>query len=229
MATHPKPAQAGLPLYERLRRDPEVDALIAKADDAVATLGYTDHGRRHVHLVAVNAARVLSELGYDERACDLAAVAGLLHDIGNVQGREGHAAAGAEMAYRLLVARDVSGHDAAIVRDAVANHDEIELGQPVSAPSASLIVADKADIHRSRVRTREQVDFDIHDRVNYAVVKSSLDVHAARGRIELMLAVDQNVASGGEVVELFSVRFAMSGSAAKFLGCAYVVDIRGAA
>jgi metal-dependent HD superfamily phosphatase/phosphodiesterase len=223
----PTPEAGGLALFERLRRDPDVIELVTKADDAVATLGYTDHGRRHVHLVAVNAARVLSSLGHGDRDCDLAAVAGLLHDIGNVEGRERHAAAGAEMTFRLLLSRGVAREDAAIVRDAVANHDEIEGGSPVSLPSAALIVADKADIHRSRVRTRDQREFDIHDRVNFAVLRSRLNVRSDDKRIELMLAVDDDVATGDEVAELFGLRFAMSGFAANFLGCSYVVDING--
>ena len=202
--------------------------LVERADAALAALGYTDHGRRHVHLVAVNAARMLDTFGYDDRTCDLAAVAGLLHDIGNVNGRDGHAAAGAAMVYRLLTARGVSRHDARVVRDAVANHDEFECGEPVSAPGAALIIADKADIHRSRVRTREQEAFDIHDRVNYAVLSARLDALPAHGRIELQLGVDRSVASGEELAELFRTRFAMSASAAQFLGYAYVVDIRGA-
>ena len=227
MAVQPKPASSGLPIFERLRRDPEIMALVTKADDAIATLGYTDHGRRHVSLVGVTAARVLTSLGHDERAADLAAVSGLLHDIGNIGGREGHAAAGAAHAYTLLVDRGVCAEDAALVSDAIANHDEVEGGEPVSAPAAALIVADKADIHRSRVRTRRPEDFDIHDRVNFAVVKSRLDVHAVRNHIELMLVVDHMVATGSEVSELFAVRFAMSGAAAAYLGCTYLVDISG--
>jgi len=229
MAIFPKPTPlpGGLALFEQLRRDPDVMALVTKADEAVATLGFTDHGRRHVNLVAVTAARVLSTLGHDEGQCDLAAVAGLLHDIGNVEGRDGHAAAGAQMSYRLLRDRGVAPDPAAIVRDAIANHDEVEGGSPVNLPSAALIVADKADIHRSRVRTRDRGEFDIHDRVNFAVVKSRLRVHSGERRIELMLAVDDSVASGDEVTELFGLRFAMSGYAANFLGCSYAVDING--
>jgi len=227
IASKPAPPPGGLALFEQLRRDPDVMALVMKADEAVATLGFTDHGRRHVNLVAVTAARVLSTLGHDESDCDLAAVAGLLHDIGNVEGREGHAAAGAQMSYRLLRERGVASASASIVADAIANHDEVEGGSPVTLPSAALIVADKADIHRSRVRTRDRQEFDIHDRVNFAVVKSRLHVHSGDKRIELMLAVDDSVASGDEVTELFGLRFAMSGFAANFLGCSYVVDING--
>ena len=227
MAIQRLPAPSGLPLFERLRRDPAIMEMVANADVAVAALGYTDHGRRHVGLVAANAARTLQVLGHDDRTRDLAAVAGLLHDIGNVAGRDGHAAAGAAMSYRLLVERGVPRDDAAAVRDAIANHDEIEGGRPVNVPSAALIVADKADIHRSRVRTRQRADFDIHDRVNYAVVKSHLDVYPARRRIELMLAVDAAVATGDEVAELFGERFTLSASAAGYLGCAYAVDING--
>jgi metal-dependent HD superfamily phosphatase/phosphodiesterase len=227
MAIEPLPASAGPSLFEQLRRDPDIVALIEEADQAVAQLGYTDHGRRHVTLVGVQAARALSTLGHDARACDLAAVAGLLHDIGNVRGREGHAAAGGEMAYRVLIERGVPHEDAAIVMAAIANHDEVEGGVPVSPPGAALIIADKADIHRSRVRTRRREEFDIHDRVNYAVVKSRLTVLAASRRIELMLAADERVATATEIAELFGARFAMSAAAAEFLGSSYVVDVNG--
>lgn len=227
MMTKPGPVPRGLVLFERLRADPAVMELVTKADDAVAELGYTDHGRRHVSLVAITAARILSTLGHDDHACDLAAVAGLLHDIGNVTGRDGHAAAGAEMSRRLLAEWGVAHEDAAAVSAAVANHDEVEGGEPVNPPSAALIIADKADIHRSRVRTRRPEDFDVHDRVNFAVTKSHLNVLAERRRIELTLAVDKSVASGEEVSELFAARFAMSGSAAHFLGCSFLVDING--
>jgi len=226
-APTPKPVPGGLALFDQLRRDDAVMALVADADKAVAAMGFTDHGRRHVNLVAVNAARVLSELGHADADCDLAAVAGLLHDIGNVAGREGHAAAGAAMSYDLLRTRGVSHDAAATVRDAIANHDEIEGGSPRSAPGAALIVADKADIHRSRVRTRDPQAFDIHDRVNFAVVKSRLHVWSADRRIDLVLAVDDAVATGAEVAELFELRFAMSGLAANFLGCSYAIAING--
>ncbi|HXM18699.1 MAG TPA: HD domain-containing protein [Candidatus Tumulicola sp.] len=214
-------------LFETLRHDPDVLALIEKADNVAAALGYTDHGRRHVTLVAVTAARVLRELGHDEHACDLAAVSGLLHDIGNAAGRNTHAAAGALLAYQLLVARGVSTMDAAEVMAAIGNHDETELGVPVSAHSAALILADKADVHRSRVRTRDPQAFDIHDKVNFAVTKAELDVDGAEKMIALRLSVDEAIGTREDINALFNQRFAMSDAAARFLGCDFSVIVNG--
>ena len=212
-------------LFERLRHDREILTLIDQADAVVAALGYTDHGRRHVTLVAVNSARVLADLGHDTRLSDLAAVAGLLHDLGNCAGRHGHAASGAVFVYHLLAARGVDPADAATVMAAIGNHDEIEQGTPVDPTSAALIIADKADIHRSRVRTRRQEDFDIHDRVNYAVIKADLGVDAASKQIALQLHADPQHAQPSDILDLFSTRFAMSRSAAEYLGCSYSVTV----
>ncbi|HLW36977.1 MAG TPA: HD domain-containing protein [Candidatus Eremiobacteraceae bacterium] len=214
-------------LFKQLQHDPEIIALIDKADEVVAAMGYTDHGRRHVTMVGVNASRVLARLGYDAQVCDLAAVAGLLHDLGNCAGRHGHASAGAVFVYQLLTARGVPSSAAATVMTAIANHDELEQGTPVDAPSAALIIADKAEIHRSRVRTPRSEDFDIHDRVNYAVVKAELDVQAAEKSISLRLTADQEYAVPADILDLFSSRFAMSRSAAEFLGCSYSVLVNG--
>jgi uncharacterized protein len=223
MRNEPSPLHPSL--YERLRRDPEILTLIDKADAVLAALGYTDHGRRHVTLVAVNAARLLAALGHDLRTCDLAAAAALLHDIGNCAGREGHAAVGAAMSYRLLTERGVPAEDAADIMSAIGNHDENEQGVPVSAASAGLIIADKADIHRSRVRTRDREKFDVHDRVNFAVLKARLNVDATSRKTVLSLEIDETVAASKEISELFALRFSMSESAARFLGSDFSVDI----
>ena len=212
-------------LFERLRRDPEILVLIDQADAVLAALGYTDHGRRHATLVATNASRVLATLGHDAHTCDLAAVAGLLHDLGNCAGRPSHASAGAVFVYQLLVAREVSVSDAATIMSAVGNHDENEHGTAVDAVSAALIVADKADIHRSRVRTRRMEDFDVHDKVNYAVTKAELEAHAAGQALALSLVCDLAYAGPTDILDLFSARFAMSRSAAAVLGCTYTVVV----
>jgi hypothetical protein len=224
---HTGPTRHELFLFDRLRRDPEILALIERSDAVLGELGYTDHGRRHVTLVGVTAARVLATLGHDRRAADLAAVAGLLHDIGNIEGREGHAAAGAAMAYRILLERGVPHDEASEIQVAVENHDEVEGATVATVTSAALIVADKADIHRSRVRTRNPEDFDIHDRVNFAVIKSHLEVEMEPQRIGLGLDVDHAVADGAEIVDLFEERFALSDAAARFLGCTYTVAVNG--
>jgi metal-dependent HD superfamily phosphatase/phosphodiesterase len=216
-------------LFETLRRDPEVLTLIEKSDGVLRTMGYTDHGRRHVTLVAVNAAKLLSDLGHDAHACDLAAVAGLLHDIGNCAGRTNHASVGAAMAFELLRARGVSPSDAADVMSAIGNHDEAEGGVPVNVVGAALVIADKADIHRSRVRTQKREDFDIHDKVNYSVTKAELQLHAQASRIGLRLTVDSTVVQPEELADLFGLRFAMSDAAARFLGQTYGVEVNGLA
>lgn len=214
-------------LFERLRKDYDILTLIDQADAVLGAMGYTDHGRRHATLVAVNASRLLAALGYDARQCDLAAVAGLMHDVGNCAGRHSHAAAGAVFVYQLLVARGVSVEDAATVMAAVGNHDETEQGTAVDSVSAALIVADKADIHRSRVRTRRPEDFDVHDRVNYAVTKAELEAQAASKAITLRLVADVSLAGPADILDLFSVRFAMSRGAAGVLGCSYNVVVNG--
>lgn len=216
-------------LYDRLHRDPEVLELIDRSDAVLGELGYTDHGRRHVTVVAVTASRVLAELGMDAEACDRAAVAGLLHDIGNVDGRDGHARRGADMALALLIERGVPDLTARDVSTAVANHDEIEGGGAVSPTSAALILADKSDIHRSRVRTRRPGEFDVHDRVNHAVTRSRLSVRRPESIVELSLTVDEGLAGGGDVVKLFADRFAMCVGAARLLGCEFRLEVNGRA
>jgi metal-dependent HD superfamily phosphatase/phosphodiesterase len=214
--------------FESLRRDPEILGLVDAADRTLGAMNYTDHGRRHVTLVAVNGAKLLGELKSDERLQELAAVAGLLHDIGNVVGRNTHAAAGAVMAYPLLVARGFSVEDAAEVVAAIGNHDETERGVPVNAVCAALIIADKADIHRSRVRTRDPEAFDVHDRVNHAVTKAELETDAVRKQISLRLSADFAFADQLEIADIFALRFALSDAAARLLGCTYTVTINGA-
>lgn len=214
-------------LYDQLHDDPDVQTLIQKSDAVLAALGYTDHGARHVTLVARNASKLLAALGYDKHVCDLAAVAGLLHDIGNCAGRNNHASAGATLAFSLLSQRGVDLADLADIAAAIGNHDELEHGAPVSPPSAALIIADKADIHRSRVRMRDPESFDVHDRVNFAVTDSDLDVAAQMKSIELRLTADTAVATPAQIAELFEQRFVMSDAAARFLGCGFSVVING--
>lgn len=213
--------------FESLRRDPEILGLIDASDRVLGAMNYTDHGRRHVTLVAVNGAKLLADLGHADDAQELAAVSGLLHDIGNVVGRNTHAAAGAVMAYPLLSARGFAVEDVAEVVAAIGNHDETERGVAVSAVSAALIIADKADISRSRVRTRDPNLFDVHDRVNHAVTKAELETDRERKTITLRISADVAYADQAEIADLFSLRFALSDTAARLLGCAYSVTING--
>ena len=213
--------------FNELRSDADILALIEASNRMLAAMNYTDHGRRHVTLVARTAAKILEELGYDEQTQDLTAIAALLHDIGNVAGRNSHAAAGATMSYALLTARGFSVADAADVSAAIGNHDESEHGVPVNVHGAALIIADKADIHRSRVRTSRADDFDVHDRVNHAVTTAHLKTDAATKHIALELTADLSGATLAEILEIFEARFAMSADAARFLGCSYAVKVNG--
>lgn len=210
----------------QVAKDPEVVAFIAEADRQLGILGYTEHGPRHARLVAKNARRILSELEYRERDAELAAIAGYLHDIGNVVNRDQHERVSA------LIARDILGRlgagceEIATVMAAIGNHHE-EGGNPVSAVSAALILADKSDVHRSRVRNPEFIKFDIHDRVNYAVRKSSLDVDRLTRRIVFDLNVDTNIAPVMEYFEIFLSRMIISRRAADFLKCRFELVING--
>ena len=213
--------------FDELRQDPEIIALVEAANRMLAAMNYTDHGRRHVTLVARTAARILEQLGYDDATQDLAAIAALLHDIGNIAGRNTHAASGATMAYALLAARGFTVADAADVAAAIGNHDESEHGTPVNVHGAALIIADKADIHRSRVRTRQVEEFDVHDRVNHAVTHARIEADAQTKHIALDLTADLVSATLAEIIEIFENRFEMSAAAARFLGCTYAVSVNG--
>lgn len=163
-------------------KDAEVVALITEADRQLEVLGYTEHGPRHARLVAKNSRMVLASLGYDEELQELAAIAGYVHDIGNVINRDQHERSSAVLAREILVRLGMDYRHAAQVMAAIGNHHE-EGGNPVSEVSAALILADKADVHRSRVRNAEFIKFDIHDRVNFAVRHSTLSVDKAGRRI----------------------------------------------
>ncbi|MFO7676643.1 MAG: HD domain-containing protein [bacterium] len=207
-------------------RDPEVVTLIRESDRQLETLGYTEHGERHCRLVAKNARQVLLELDQGERPAELAAIAGYLHDIGNAVNRGQHERTSALLARDVLLRLRMSYAEVARVMGAVGNHHE-EGGNPVSEVSAALIIADKADVHRSRVRNPALVRFDIHDRVNYAVRSSSLHVDREERTIAFRLRVDTSIAPVMEYFEIFMSRMMISRRAADFLNCRYELDING--
>ena len=159
--------------YKYIRQNPDIMEYIRRADHALEVQGYTEHSFAHVELVAQNAGMILTELGYVERTVELARIAGMLHDIGNVINRIDHAQSGAVMAFRLLDNMSMPAAEICSVISAIGNHDE-STAQPVDAISAALIIADKTDVRRSRVRNNDFLTFDIHDRVNFAVKQSSL-------------------------------------------------------
>jgi metal-dependent HD superfamily phosphatase/phosphodiesterase len=180
-------------------------------------LGYTEHGFRHAGIVAETSRNIITSLGQDGRAAELAAISGYLHDIGNAINRLGHPDTAAIMAYILLNEIGMSTHEVAQVIAAIGNHEE-ELGAPVSAISAALILADKSDVHHSRVQNQNPLTFDIHDRVNFSVQKSHMRVDTENKSINLELTTDEQSASVMEYFEIFLSRMLMCRRAADFFG-----------
>jgi metal-dependent HD superfamily phosphatase/phosphodiesterase len=211
---------------KNITKDPEVIALVRESDRQLEVLGYTEHGQRHCRLVGKNAKQVLSALGYDERVAELAAIAGYLHDIGNVVNRDLHERLGALIARDILNRLGMDWTEVACVMGAIGNHHE-ESGHPVSDVSAALIIADKADVHRSRVRNPALIKFDIHDRVNYAVRRSTLTVDKDARKIVFRLRVDTSIAPVMEYFEIFLSRMLISRRAADFLHCHFELNING--
>ncbi|MEO0084584.1 MAG: HD domain-containing protein, partial [candidate division WOR-3 bacterium] len=199
-------------------------AYIAQADRYLEVIGYTEHGSRHARLVAKNAYNILRELGYNERMCEMAAIAGYLHDIGNVVSRERHEQISALIARDILTRLKMPAQDIAEIISALGNHHE-ENGNPVSEISAALILADKADVHQSRVRNPEFIKFDIHDRVNYAVKRSTLTVNRSERKIIFNLTIDTTIAPVMDYFEIFLSRMVISRRAADFLKCKFELVI----
>jgi metal-dependent HD superfamily phosphatase/phosphodiesterase len=218
--------QADLVTMETLEDDPEVQAYLTRGNEQMAVLGYTEHGQRHARLVGSIAQNVLLRLGAPERRAELAALAGYLHDIGNVIYRDEHDWAGALIARDILLRLGVDFDEVALVMGAIGNHEEGR-GEPVSGISAAVILADKSDVHRSRVQNPDVLSFDIHDRVNYAAERSFLRVDAAEKTITLELDIDTEVSQVGEYFEIFMSRMLMSRRAALFLDCRFALIING--
>ena len=210
--------------YEEIRRDPAVKVYIDQADASLKALGFTEHSFAHVTKVSDTAARILAALDYPERTVELAKIAGYLHDIGNVVNRVDHSQSGAVMAFRILDKMNFPPEEIAAIVTAIGNHDE-GTGVPVNAVSAALIIADKSDVRRSRVRRKEDIETDIHDRVNYSVTDSDLQINAEEKTITLSLAVDTQVSSVMEYFEIFMKRMLMCRKAAQRLGLTFRLTI----
>jgi len=202
---------------ETVKNDPQVQAYIRRADQNLKVVGYTEHGPRHCGLVAKVARRTLLELCLTEREAELSAIAGYLHDIGNVFNRINHPYTGAVLAHSLL--RDVGMEldEITTIVAAIGNHDD-DGWEPISSISAGLILADKSDVHKSRVRNPDMIKFDIHDRVNYAVNKSFLKIDKEHKTITLALTIDLEISSVMEYFEIFLNRMLYCKRAANFLG-----------
>ncbi len=212
--------------FEMVKQDPAIRVYIQGADDSLAAQSFTEHSFPHALLVASRAGSILEELGFDSETAELGRIAGYLHDIGNLVNRVDHSQSGAVMAFRLLDHLGFSAEKIASVTTAIGNHDE-GTGIPVSATAAALILADKSDVRRSRVRNVEKEKFDIHDRVNYSVTESRLFVEKEKKRITLSLTLSSEYGSVMEYFEIFMERMLLCRRAAEGLGTSFSLIING--
>ncbi len=209
-----------------IKKDPIINAFILKADEHLGVLGYTEHGFRHAGLVSHIAQNVLLRLGYPENLAELAAIAGYLHDVGNIVNRGEHGQSGALIILNYLLSKEFDPAHAAMIAGAIGNHEE-ECGEAVNQVAAALILADKSDVHRSRVRNKDLATFDIHDRVNYAAVHSFLNVDPEKRSITLELKIETAICPVMEYFEIFLMRMMMCRRAAAFLECQFMIEING--
>ncbi len=211
---------------EDVKRNEEVRLLIEMADRYLGVIGYTEHGLRHTALVANIAYNVMTRLKRTERQAQLASIAAYLHDIGNVISREYHAQTGALITHRILSGMEMPKEEVLEIMAAIGNHEE-RGGAPVNEIGAALILADKSDVHRSRVRTTGSIKEDIHDRVNYAATSSFLRVENGNGVISLELKIDTSISQVMEYFEIFLSRMAFCRRAAEFLKMKFELEING--
>ena len=212
--------------YNTLIKDNSIKQYIQAADDSLRELGFTEHSFAHVSKVATDAAEILSALGYDEHTVELAKIAGYLHDIGNLVNRIEHSQSGAVIAFRILDNMGMPAPDIATIVTAIGNHDE-GTGVPVNAVSAALILADKSDVRRSRVRNTDISTFDIHDRVNYSVESSALSISEDKKEIRLEIKIDTKISSLMDYFEIFLGRMMLCRKAADRLYMTFRLIING--
>ena len=212
--------------FKNIKNNEDIKTYITKADESLKALGYTEHNFAHVGKVSEDAAYILETLGYDERTVELTRIAGYLHDIGNLVNRVDHSQSGAVMAFRILDNLGMPADEIATIVTAIGNHDE-GTGVPVNAVAAALIIADKSDVRRTRVRNSDISAFDIHDRVNYSVEKSELSISADKKRVILDLTIDSSISAVMDYFSIFIGRMQMSKHAANALGLEFSLVING--
>ncbi|MGN0712079.1 MAG: HD domain-containing protein [Anaerovoracaceae bacterium] len=214
--------------FEEIQKSSEISTYIKKGNDLLGAIGYTEHGFAHAGKVADRAAKILTALDYDERTVELAKIAGYIHDIGNCVNRHDHAQSGAVMAFRILDRMDFDAEELADIIGAIGNHDE-GTGTAFSPISAALILADKSDVRRSRVRYKdrnsESMSEDIHNRVNYAVRNTTLKIDKDTNAIILEMDIDTEISAVMEYFEIFLSRMIMCRNAAQFLGLSFELNI----
>lgn len=210
--------------FQDVKKNEAIRTYIQRADESLTALGFTEHSFAHVTQVAENAGYILETLGYPARTVEVAKIAGFLHDIGNLVNRVEHSQSGAVMAFRILDNLKCDPAEIATIVTAIGNHDE-GTGVPVNPVAAALILADKSDVRRSRVRNQEPTQFDIHDRVNYSVKKSELKINDEQTEIELRLTVDTQYGSVMDYFEIFMGRMLMCRKAGEKLGLKFKLVI----
>lgn len=210
--------------YDEIMKNEQIRVYIKKADEALGELGYTEHSFAHVAKVADQAAYILNTLGYDAHEVELARIAGFLHDIGNVVNRVDHAQSGAVMAFRILDNLGASAEEIAVIVGAIGNHDE-STGVPVTPVAAALILADKTDVRRSRVRNPDPAKFDIHDRVNHAVSSAHTEISEAHDVFTLHIHIDTQLSAVMDYFEIFLGRMLLCRKAAEKLGMRFSLVI----
>ena len=210
--------------YSDIKNNESIKTYIKKADESLKALGYTEHSFAHVGLVASRAEYILKTLGYSEHTVELVKIASYLHDIGNIVNRREHSQSGAVMAFRILDNLDMDADDIATIVTAIGNHDEGE-GEAVNEVAAALILADKSDVRRTRVRNSDMTKFDIHDRVNYSVYESNIEINKEKREIALKLKIDTEISSVMNYFEIFLARMLMCKRAGARLGLTFKLII----
>lgn len=212
--------------YKEIKENEEIREYLRKGNANLGVLGYTDHSVAHCAIVAEEAGRILKMFGYSEHEIELAKIAGFMHDIGNCINRSRHGEYGGLLANEILKGMDISIQDRITIISAIGHHDE-STGRAMDAVSAALIIADKTDVRRNRVREKEKATFDIHDRVNYAVTESKLSINVEEKTLTLNLEIDEKICTMYEYFEIFLGRMMMCRSAAEMLGAKFRLRVNG--
>ena len=212
--------------YQEIKKNEEVRAYLKKGNDNLGVLGYTDHSEVHCTVVAERAGLILKKLEYPEETIELAKIAGFMHDIGNAVNRSRHAEYGAILANELLKGKDLSLENRITIMSAIGNHDE-STGGATDPVSAALIIADKTDVRRNRVRDKDRAAFDIHDRVNYAVTEAKLKINKEKKLISLNLKIDESICTMYEYFDIFLGRMMMCRGAAEILNMKFRLTANG--
>ena len=212
--------------FNQVKADNVIKTYIEYADKCLSELGYTEHSFAHVGLVAHRTKYILDTLGYDEREIELGMIAAYMHDIGNAVNRKDHSQSGALMAFRVLDKMGMDADELVKIVAAIGNHDEGD-GVAVNPLAAALIISDKSDVRRTRVRNQDFTTFDIHDRVNYSVISSDLKINEAKTEIELILEIDTEISSVVNYFEIFLTRMIMCRKAAKYLKLDFKLTVNG--